>query len=275
MFELKIPKGDLVDLVKKMSLPTGKNEFIFETIAPKITPEGLLEWIGETQNVTAWVRAKKLDVSGINEPIRIVLNAKETLKILSVFKKKNDIITLVHDTDRGENIFTTNSEKRKRTTTIPSIVIIEMKYLQETFPGQLADDGVIVYSGGCRPDLHCTCNAIVFKELVAHTHSIMENKRKQEMPDIYHITFDEENKHLETIAGDVADRANKILKDEIYIDAVSGNGAVHYAMGFPAVMGVLRGEIDLYALEGESLWVSQQNEKFSVRYMVPPANSEK
>jgi hypothetical protein len=275
MFELKISKGDLVDLVKKMSLPTGKNEYIFETVAPKITPEGLLEWIGKTVNFTGWVRAKKLDVSGITEPIRIVLNAKETLKTLSYFKEKNDIITLIHDTDRGQDIFTTNSEKRKKTTFIPSIALTEVKDLQETFPGQLADDGVIVYRGGRRPDLHITCDVKVFQDLVANTHIVMENKRKQEMPDIYHITFDEENKCLETVAGDATDRAHKVVIDEIFTDAVSGNGAVHYAMGFPDVMGVLSGDIDLYALANGPLWVSQQNEKFSVRYMVPPANLEK
>ena len=112
MFELIITRAELEDLIKKMSIPIGKGDFIFKTIAPTITPHhdvgtfGYLEWIGTNQKITVWVRAKELEVYGISEPIRLPLSSRDVLKMLSKFDKK-DMIKLIHDTGSGENIFTT------------------------------------------------------------------------------------------------------------------------------------------------------------------------
>src|SRR5665647_1510818 len=118
MFELRIKRGDFEDLVKKMSLPAGKNpnrkdEFVFEVIAPKITPDGYLEWIGKTKDITSWIRAKGLEVSGINVPIVIAFNSKEIMNMFKFFKEENDVITITHNTDTGEDIFTVDNNKRK------------------------------------------------------------------------------------------------------------------------------------------------------------------
>lgn len=270
MFKLKIPRAELEDLVKKMSLPTGRDKFVFETIAPEIRPDGYLEWIGKSKDITVWVQARKLDVSGITKPIRIPLVSLDVLKTLSRFNKKN-IVTLTHYKNRGEDVFTTNDEKRKKTTRLPSIDISGAKEMKETFPAQLADDGVILYRGGRRPDLHATCDVNFFKELVASTNLVMGSKKKDEMSNIYHIVFDEDNSLLRTIAGDDTDSTHIIVSDEIYTDSVSGNGTVHYSMGFYDVINVLTGEIDVYALAGGPLWIVQKGEKQRIRYIVLPA----
>ena len=252
MFELRIKRGDFEDLVKKMSLPTGKNpnrkdEFVFEVIAPKITPDGYLEWIGKTKDITSWIRANGLEVSGINVPIVIAFNSKEIMNMFKFFKGKNDFITITHDTDTGEDIFTVDNNKRKRTTTLQAIAIEEAKDRQENFLGQIDEDGIVVHMGGSKPDLYSACDASVFRELVKNTNKIME-KKKVKPPYIYHIIFDEANNILRTIAGDIISNSLKIVDDEVYATSVKGNGTVHYAMGFPEVMNALDNEIELYAL---------------------------
>jgi hypothetical protein len=276
MFELKIPRDELEDLAKKMSLPTGKDEFVFETIAPTITPEGRLEWIGKTKNITAWIRAKDLSVSGITEPIILPFKAAALINTLAFFQK-DDLITLVHDKSRGEDIFTTNSEVRKRTVKLPSIVETEAKEKQDVFPGQIGEDGVIVYKAGRKPNLHCSCDVSVFKELVANTNQVMGNKKKEEIPNIFHITFDEANGMLRTVAGESTDRAHQTVDDEIHTLALAGNGTVHFAMGFPDVMGVLSEIVELYALQGGPLWVVQDDvaRKRKLRYLIPPAKVDR
>jgi hypothetical protein len=74
MFELKISRVELEDLIIKMSIPKG-NKFVFETVAPVISPKGYLEWIGRSSNYVAWIRAKGLEVSGIDEPVIIAFEA--------------------------------------------------------------------------------------------------------------------------------------------------------------------------------------------------------
>lgn len=279
MFELKIPRDELEDLIKKMSLPTGKDGYVFETISPTVTPEGYLEWIGKTKNITAWVRAKgQFTVSGITEPMNITLKSADVLNTLNFFPKGDDI-TLIHDTDTGEDIFISNSEKRKRTIKLPSIVTSEAKEKQDKYPGKLDEKGIPIYKGDRKPNLHSTCDAMIFQDLVSNTNLILGGKKKEDNPNIYHIIFDEENGILKTIAGDRTDRAHKTVDDEVYALSITGNGTVHYAMGFPDVMSVLNGQIELYALVGGPLWVVQDNVEGNVgsrtRYMIPPAKVDR
>jgi|SRR5665647_2057769 len=270
MFELKISRTDLEDLVKKMSLPAGKNEFVFATISPTVTPEGYLEWIGKTKNITAWVRAKGLEVYGINEPMVIAFNSKEVLNTLKLFNKK-DIITITHDTDTGEDIFTADNNKRKRTIKLPSITVDEAKERQDKYPGKLDENGIPVYKGDRKPDLYSACDVSLFKELVANNKKVMG---KNVEPNFYHIIFDGANNMLRTIAGDIIANSNKTVDDEVHATVVKGTGTVHYAMGFPDVMNALDGEIELYALVGGPLWIVQDSDSRRIRYLIPPAKME-
>jgi hypothetical protein len=274
MFELKIPRDELEDLVKKMSLPSGKDEFVFDTISPTLTPEGYLEWIGRTKNITAWVRAKGLEVSGISEPVNVTLKAAEVLNTLNFFPK-GDTITLIHDTDSGEDIFVSNSEKRKRTIKLPSVIASEAKEKQDKYPGKLDENGIPIYKGDRKPNLLSVCDASVFQDLVANTNLILGGRKKEDNPNIYHIIFDETNGMLRTIAGDSADRAHKTVDDEVYALAITGNGTVHYALGFPDVMSVLNGEVELHALIGGPLWVVQEGDNTKLRYLIPPAKVDR
>jgi hypothetical protein len=277
MFELKIPRNDLEDLVMKMALPTGNNpnrkdEFVFETIAPKITPQGYLEWIGKTKNITVWVRAKGLEIYDITEPVVITLKSREVLNILKFMKGKNDIITITHDTESGEDIFTTDNDKRKRTIKLPSVVESEAMEKQEKFPGQIDKDGIVVYKGGRKPDLYSACDVSLFKELVANTKKLTVNKDE---PNIYHIIFDEANNMLRTIASDTTANSLKTVDDEVHATVVKGTGTVHFAMGFPEVMNALDNEIELYALVDGPLWIVQDSDTTRIRYLIPPARYEK
>jgi hypothetical protein len=271
MFELRIKKGDFEDLVKKMSLPTGKDEFIFETIAPTVTPEGYLEWIGQTSIFVAWVRAKKLDVSGITGPIVIALKSKEIMKMFKFFKGKNEIITLIQDTEIGEYIFTADNDKRKRTITLQAISIDEAKERRDKFPEQIDEYGVIVSQTGLKPNLHSICDSSVFHELVKNTNKIME-KKKEKPPYVYHIIFDGANNILRTIAGDITDNPLKTVDDKVYATSVKGNGIVHYAYLFPEVVNVLTSEIELHAFEGGPLWIVQDSDNIRIRYLIPPTH---
>ena len=154
MFKLIITREELEDLIKKMSIPIGKGDFIFKTIAPTITPHhdvgtfGYLEWIGTNQKITVWVRAKGLEVYGISEPIRLPLSSRDVLEKLSKFDKK-DMIKLIHDTGSGENIFTTyingvDDEERQKQIRLLTIDIAEVTTMQKEFPYQFKND-VIVY----------------------------------------------------------------------------------------------------------------------------------
>jgi|SRR5665647_202208 len=275
MFELKIPRNELEDLVIKMALSTGKypnrkDEFVFEVIAPKITPEGYLEWIGKTKNITVWVRAKELKVSGIVDPINLTLKAKEVLNKLKIFNKK-DIITITHDTDNGEDVFTADNNKCKRTIRLPSVVESEAKEKQDKFPGQLGEEGIVVYKGGRKPDLYSACDVSLFQELVANTKKVMG---KNVEPNFYHIIFDEANNMVRTIAGDITDSSFTTVDDEVYAISVKGNGTVHFAMGFPEVMNALDNEIELYALVDGPLWIVQDSDNRRIRYLIPPAIME-
>jgi len=143
--------------------------------------------------------------------------------------------------------------------------------MQEKFPGKLDAEGVIVYKGDISPNLHATCDASIFKELVKSTERVNGKKKRHEMPNIYHIVFDEENKVLKAIAGDI-DNVYETVKDEVHT-VVSGNGTVHYANCFPEVMNVLSGDISLFALDSGPLWIEQKENKASlnVHYLIPPA----
>jgi len=270
MFELKIKRGDFEDLVKKMSLPAGKDEFIFETIAPTVTPEGYLEWIGQTRQFVAWVRAKGLEVSGINEPIIIAFKSKDIMKMFKFFKGKNEIITLIHDTESGEYIFTADNDKLKRTTMLQAISIDEAKERRDKFPVQIDEDGIIVSKTGQKPNLHSICDSSVFRELIKNTNKVMK-KKKEEPPYFYHIIFDGANNMLRTIAGESIDSSLTTVDDKVYATSVKGNGIVHYAYLFPEVMNALTGEIELHALEGGLLWVVQDSDNRRIRYLIPPA----
>jgi len=271
MFKLKISRDILEDLVKKMAIPTGKDEYVFKTIAPTITPDGRLTWIGKNKFSTVWVRAKGLDVSGITEPIVIAFKSAEILKTLKLFKKKNDVIVLTHDTENSVDVFTTNNEKGKRTVKLPSIVESEAKEKQDVFPGQIGEDGVIVYKGGLKPNLYCKCDVSVFKELVKNTNKVKGKKKREEKPNNYHIIFDEEHGMLRTFAEDKEEKSYTKLDDEISITDVKGNGTVHFSYLFPDVMNALSGEIELWSIEKGPLYIMQNSENVKIRYLISPA----
>jgi hypothetical protein len=272
MFELNISRTDLEDLVKKMSLPTGKNEFVFETIAPTIRPDGYLEWIGKTKDVTAWIRAKGLYVSGIKLPIVVAFKSKEILNMLKFFRGKNDVITFTHNTDTGEDIFTADNNKRKRTIKLLYVEESEAKVKQDKFPWQINEDGIFVYKDGCKLDLYSACDVSLFQELVVNTKKLTVNKNE---PDIYHIIFDGANNMLRTIAGDITDRSYKTVDDEVHATVIKGTGIVHFAKGFPEVMNALDNEIELYAQVGGPLWIVQDSDTKRIRYLIHPAIYEK
>jgi hypothetical protein len=271
MFELKMLKSDLEDMLKKMSLPTGKEDFTFPVIAPMFTPDGGLEWVAITKNITVWIRARNLSIVGISEPTRIPFRVKDVLSTLNFFDK-DDIISITHDVERGEDVFTTTeNEKRKKTTRIPSVIIADVTGMKEAFPGKIGEDGVIILKNG-RPSLHVECDSKIFKELVTNTNLVMGAKKKEEIPDTYHITFDGSNGRLETVAGDKNDRAHQSLVDEVYSPTVEGDGTVHYSMGFPDLMNALVGDIHVYCMINGPMWVAQHGTTLSVRYLIPPSN---
>ena len=60
MFELKIKKSQLEDLVKKMALPYGQGKFVFDKIAPKFLPPKKLE--GDAKKLESDVKKLESDV---------------------------------------------------------------------------------------------------------------------------------------------------------------------------------------------------------------------
>lgn len=281
MFELIITRAELEDLIKKMSIPIGKDDFIFKIIAPTITPHhdvgtfGYLEWIGTNQKITVWVRAKGLEVYGISAPIRLPLSSRDVLEKLSKFDKK-DMIKLTHDIDSGENIFTTyingvDDGEGQNTPGLLSIDIAEVTTMQKEFPYQFKND-VIVYDDGRRPDFHATCDVSVFQEIIADTNYIKGKKKKGEISNIYQIVFDEKNGMLRSTSRDNTEFNCKTLVHEAFIENLRGNGTLHCSFCFPEVINVLSGEIDVYALEGGPMWIVQMNEGQIIHYVVLPAN---
>jgi hypothetical protein len=272
MLEIKIQKSILLDLIKKCAVPTGKDGFMFPTIAPLITPDGKLEWIGKVMNTVLYIRARNITVSGITEPIRLPIEAFEWIGTLSFFKEK-DLVSIKHDDAGGKDVFTTvGDETRRKTTSVPSVVIAKAGTLLDKFPGTLDQDGVILFRGNVRPNLYSKCDASFLQDLVTNTNTILGSGKAGGAPVIYNIVFDGDHKCLKTVAGDETDRAHRVLEDESYTDDITGNGAVHYQRGFADIMAVLGGEIHIYALDKGPLWVSQHGDNISAKYMIPPAN---
>ena len=122
----------------------------------------------------------------------------------------------------------------------------------------------------------------MFKELVKNTNKVKGKKKREEIPSIYHIVFDEANGMLRTIAGDHAERAFKTVDDEVYVTDLKGNGTVHFAMGFPEIMNALTGEIELHALDDGPLpldkgplYIMKNSETVKIRYLIPPAKVDR
>ena len=63
MFELKIKKSQLEDLVKKMALPYGQGKFVFDKIAPKFLPPKKLE--GDAKKLESDVKTPE---DGVKKP---------------------------------------------------------------------------------------------------------------------------------------------------------------------------------------------------------------
>ena len=322
MFELKIKKSQLEDLVKKMALPYGQGKFVFDKIAPKFlppkklegdakklesdvkklesdvkklegdakklesdvkTPEdgvkkpennGFLEWIAKNKNTTALVRAQQLDIVGITAPLRIPFETEKLLDTLSFFDN-DTILRFTHDEDASEEVFESTDEKRPCRMTMPSIVLENITGMQEAFSAKIDTDGVVVFKDGSKPNMHVICDAGVFHQLITNTYKIMGSKKKDEIPNIYHVVFDGEHQFLRTIAGDDTDRAHRVFLDAVFTEKIEGNGAVHYAQGFQEVMEVLDGEINVSAVVDGPLWVVKRDNSIKAQYLISPATYKK
>lgn len=278
MLKIRILQADFMDLLKKMSLPMDvKGEFIFPKISPKVCVDGRLEWVASITNVTAYIRHKGLEVSGIEDSIRVPMDAKRFFEALESFKA-NDMITFIHDTVGGNDIFTNESETSNlvRTRKVPITLESEIPYMRETFQSKLDTDGVILMKGGTvKPDIMCVCDSGLFRELVENTRKIMsKSKKENKIPEIYNIEIDAEAKTLKTIAGNKFNRAHDELIDSFTTDKMAGKGEMHYSLCFFEIMNAYVGEIAIYAIDKGALWASQRTDKTSAQYLLPPAKVE-
>jgi hypothetical protein len=266
MFKFTIPKLELIDLIRKMALPYGQGKYVFDKIAPKFLPNGYLEWVGKNKNTTVWVRARNLTVSGITETMRVPFVTKELIATLDFFE--NDaIVTIAHDTDRLVDRF----ESDHSSIELPMIPLEDIKGMQEGFNFKFDPDGVIIYHDGNKPNLHARCTTKIFHMLINYTYKVMGAKRKDEIPNIYHITFDGDHQFLRTIAGDEYDKKYRAFKSAYHLDYVVGQGETHYAQGFQEVMEVLSGEIEISAQVNGHLWIVQRRSDTVFCYLITPA----
>jgi hypothetical protein len=248
MFELRIQKSLLLDLIKKIAIPYGKDKFVFDKIAPNFFPDGRLEWVAKNKNVTVWIRARNLTVSGITETMRIPFVTKELIGTLDFFE--NDaIVTIAHDSEKDLDRF----ESAQSSTELPSIPFENIGGMQSAFPAKIDSDGVIIFKDGIKPNLHANCPAKIFHESINNTYKVMGSKKKDEIPNIYHMEFDADHQFLWTIAGDETDKSHQVVRKKYPLDSVVGNGVVHYAQGFQEVMEALDGELFVSAVVGGPL----------------------
>jgi hypothetical protein len=276
MFEMKIKKSQFEELINKMSLPYGKDKFVFEKIAPKFLPSNkaddkiFIEWVGKNKNTTVWVRAQQIDGSGFTEPFRVPFVTKELLAKLNYFEK-DDTITYTHDEISGVESFACYDNGGEKFVDLPSIVLDNINGMQEGFSGKVDSDGVIVFKDGSKPNMHAVCDSSIFKRLIKNTYSIMGSTQKDDVPNIYHIMFDAEHNLLRTIAGDETDRAHSVFREGVPVTSIEGNGSLHYAQGFQEVMSNVDGEINISAFVDGPLWVVKRDELSLSRFLITPA----
>jgi hypothetical protein len=268
MFTLRISKNKLEDLIKKMSIPTGKNKFIFPVIAPLFEkrednefdfPNSGLDWIAKNNAIVAWVRAKGLNVSGITEPTRMSFFALHALDALANFDN-NDTITIFSDPEKEVYLF---AGGRKNQVKIPMMPISAVTGMQETFLGKIDESGVITYKGDIRPDLFAIIDVAPIQQLIKNN-----KQKKDEIPNIYHLIFDDRKKMIKTFVNEEID---KMI--EIRADAILGNGTTQYGVSFTELMNVLNGKIKIYAIEGGPLWIEQKEiiSALNLHYLISPS----
>ena len=272
---IQIMQSDFVDAIRKMALPTvaQKDSYFFATIAPKIYPDGRMEWIAKSTNVTAWVRVRYTMPTGVTEPIRIPMDVGQFLQTLELFSG-SDLITFVHDPENGLNIFSNSEDGNGRTikmpTTVQSAVIKDM---YDSFPVSLEEgtEVILLKSGQLRPNVSGTCNIKLFNDLISNTARISGKTKKEDVSPVYHIFVDETLKQIKTVAGSERDRNSKVITDVMMHESVTGTGSLHYSLGFADICSVLSGEVTFHAVDKGPLWLMQDTDRVITRYLIPPA----
>lgn len=275
MLTLKVNCSDFTDAIKKMSIPTvgQKDSFFFPFIAPKIYPNGVMEWIAKSANVTSWIRVKYTMPMGLTEPIRIPMEAKMFLKTLESFSG-TDLITFVHDTEKEQYIFSNSDDGNGRTILVPATSPATIiKEIYEAFPvGFEPDTEIIMLRGGAlKTDISAKCDIKLFNEVISNVAKITNSTKKENVQPVYHIFIDEDLKRIKTVAGNENDRQHETRIDVIVNESVTGHGSLHYSLGFADVCNVLSGEIEFHSVDKGPLWLMHDNDRVITRYFIPPA----
>jgi hypothetical protein len=268
MFEWIISKNQLIDLIKKMSLPLGKNKYVFETVAPLFTPNDFmapdcdLEWIAKTENVDVWVRYNGLNTTGLIEPIRIPFNVYELVTALKHFK--NERLLIAFDIENRDMIITEHKASNKNDATISFASLKDVHGMQETL--DIKHDN---------SKLHAVCLADIFHGWIDKNKKYRKSS-DENYPEIYRIIFDGENQKLGTKIGDEKDRTKVHYKENCIVNktkglfSVDGNGEVCCSKGFETVMSKLKGEIKVSVIEDGSLLV-ETGDVVKAYYLIAPS----
>jgi hypothetical protein len=289
MITFDMHRNSFIDMITKMAIPIRdhKDGFLFPTIALTIRPDEI-EWIGQSQYVTSWVRVKCATSINTPEPVHIPIIVPAFLKELKSLKRKKikgehfkdkNIISFSCDPTDDQITLIDEEEGYSATHTIPGTPKSNVTGMLKELPFRLErDTDIILFKNGVvRPEISGFYDVKLLQDLVKNVKSkkkeIAQSKDKvlieteRRMPLTYTIYVDGNCHEIKT----AADTRYATINVNRSNDDVSGHGELHYLFGFDDVVNVLSGKIKFYAVDKGPLWIMQDTNQMKLRYLIAPA----
>lgn len=274
MFTLNIKAGDFKDMLTLMSLPGGKDSYIFDPIAPTFNPDGTMTLIAKETAITQVTSFKTLQISGIDEPTTLPIKASKMLSYMGLYSR-DDTIQVTYNPGAGEwQIIDLTDGGMKDDIFIPGIVLKDVKSTESEAPFSLDTNGRPLFKGGTiAPNIMVAIDA-------SHIHALISRADLVKVdPRIFNFDIFNNLTMLGKI-GSITKRDKDRIKStlpaietkDLTTDAPKELlCSVAYALGFEEVMRNLKGIVELYTLQSGPLWIEQTTDIYRVGYLIAPA----
>lgn len=264
MFTLNTTAGDLIDMIRMMALPSGK-EMLFDPIAPTCEPDGTISLMAQSAGSFVHARFTNKDITGLAEPTKIPIQSGKLLKYLSMYNTDTKI-SYLHDFDHGESQIIDRSENSIRNDTRMSTVSLsEIQSTVDKMPLKLDNKGNPLFKQGTvATSIFATLQIELFQKQIEKAELVGAEPR------MFYIEY-AENDIIITKVGDPHARDKDKIKTTAQAVEVIGTGRTSYALDFPEIVNNLSGIIEIATLDNGPLWIKQSTDDYSVRYLISPA----
>lgn len=274
-FQLKFDRDELIDMIKKMAVPTNNSSkgFLYDVIYPKFIPvykdgkyvNSMLEWIAQSPDVTTWVRMEYERYPKYLSPIRIPIDVKNILKVLKNFTDANKIF-FVHNFDSNIQTITDNITQIH----MPVNGEEPGKNVYEGYPGFLEPETEIIIfkKNTIRPDISGSFNVKSLQKLFTIVKTVCSKKDDR----VYNFEVDGDRHLIKVYTNQENIKTGNIVSRLYSENSIEGHGELHYDDFLEDVVNVLSpSHFKFYTINCGPLWIMQDTENMKVRYLIPPA----